>query len=419
MNAHQDVLASLDIRRVAEALGLEVHEAGACFYCRCPVTAHEHDGSRPRCQLGGEEDHLWHCHKCGQGGDAVGLVKAVRGCDAAVAFTWLRQRGFLPDRSGRAAGADRAPDGPLHELAMRRDWAVEALEALGAVEHQQNGRPAEVRFPMRDADGEVTGWRRRRADNQPFGEAGKCLTRKGDKNGLICPWPLPDPEHDPVLVVEGEADAVAALSALAGIPVAATPGANPGKDCLKYLQTLLPGRSVVLAPHPDGSGADWRNRTGRALQNVQCDVRYVPPEGGDPLGALLLKLAGERRWQGSASELLDTLEGMLEDECGPNRATKIMRGKRWPSAPHVLGARLQRLVPQLEAAGIAARRGRSGSSGRAWILEPEVLSWTCWPACESNRPTLSCSAGSYWTLGRSGISLRQTRSSGGRRRWLA
>ncbi|MFO7958727.1 MAG: hypothetical protein R6X33_16680 [Candidatus Brocadiia bacterium] len=800
MHAHQDTLASLDIRRVAEALGLEVHEAGACFYCRCPVTVHEHDGSRPRCQLGGEEDHLWYCHKCGEGGDAVGLVKAVRGCDAAGAFAWLRQRGFLPDRSGRAASPDRAPDGPLHELAMRRDWAVEALEALGAVEHQQNGRPAEVRFPMRDADGEVTGWRRRRADNQPFGEAGKCLTRKGDKNGLICPWPLPDPEHDPVLVVEGEADAVAALSALPGIPVAATPGANPGKDCLKYLQTLLPGRSVVLAPHPDGSGADWRDRLGRALRNVQCDVRYVPPEGGgllssdadlddrlragadleclmdealpwqdpnaesetiaqkllslvaavefvhsgdgsawavmpegralrldvrgspfaawlrhrfleahgrparsgdvsdvlgaligrarfegpkrevytrvaghggnvyldlgredtmaieitpegwrlidrppvlfatsdalaplpvpvedatpedlealidllglpaveallatawalaclqpgrpfvilvligpagsgkstrtrllrmlvdpagadgtlvasppregrdlyaaasgthvlaldnlssmprwlsdllssvatgsgqatrryytdnelavvqvrqpvilngievaglgedlmdraivlscppvdearteadlwqqareaaprilgalldaaavalknrasisipahrrprmldfatwvkaaepylrqvpvwrdldflevyaanrrqasdevleaDPLGALLLKLAGERRWKGSASELLDTLEGMLEDECGPDRATRIMRGKRWPSAPHVLGARLQRLVPQLKAAGVSARRGRSGSSGRAWILEPEV-----------------------------------------------
>ncbi|MCK4376248.1 MAG: hypothetical protein KAX19_12995, partial [Candidatus Brocadiae bacterium] len=92
----------------------------------------------------------------------------------------------------------------------------------------------------------------------------------------------------------------------------------------------------------------------------------------DPVGALLLKLGGDRGWEGSASELLDTLEGMLEDERGPEKADKIIRGKRWPSAPHVLGARLRRLVPQLKAAGIVARQHRSGTRGRIWILEPDV-----------------------------------------------
>ncbi|MCK4373888.1 MAG: hypothetical protein KAX19_01125, partial [Candidatus Brocadiae bacterium] len=280
MNSDHNMLDALDIRKVAETLGLEVRQNGSAAYCQCPVNTHEHDDSQPRCQLGGEDDHLWYCHKCGQGGDAVGLVKAARGCGASAAFAWLRERGFLPDRSDHAASADRAPDGPLHEFAMRRDWSVEALLALGAVAHQQNGRPAEVRFPMRDADGEVTGWRRRRADNQPFGTAGKCLTRKGDKNGLICPWPLADFTGDPILVAEGEADAAAALSALPGIPVVATPGANPGKECLKHLRALLSGRAIVLAPHPDDAGADWRDRLGRASRNVQCTVSYVAPEGG-------------------------------------------------------------------------------------------------------------------------------------------
>jgi hypothetical protein len=287
-DVRHEALAGLEIRRVAEDLGLEVHRDGERFYCRCPVTFHEHDEDRPRCQLGGEKAHLWHCHKCGESGDAVGLVKAVRDCEAASAFAWLKEQGFPVDAARGARPRADLPDEPIRELAMRRGWAAEALMALGAVARGQNGRPAEVHFPMRNAGGEVTGWRRRRADNRPFGkkdDAPKCLSVKGGRNGLICQWPLPGAENDPVLLVEGEADASAALSALPGIAVIGTPGANPGKECLNYLQALLPGRAIVLAPHPDGSGAGWRDHVGRALGNVQCSVSYVPPDGGGLLSS--------------------------------------------------------------------------------------------------------------------------------------
>jgi len=283
MNSDHKILDSLDIRKVAETLGLKARQNGNAAYCQCPVNTHEHDESQPRCQLGGDKSYLWHCHKCGEGGDAVGLVKAVRRCGAAEAFEWLREKGYIPDRTVETQLP--CPENPFEELAGRRGWAVEALEALGAVGHEQNGRPAEVRLPMRDADGEVTGWRRRRADNEPFGTAGKCLARKGDKNGLICPWPLADFTGDPILVVEGEADAAAALSALPDISVVATPGANPGRDCLNCLQKLVGSRAVVLAPDPDGASADWRDRVGRALRNVQCEVSYIPPEGGGILSS--------------------------------------------------------------------------------------------------------------------------------------
>lgn len=281
-------LSAVDIRPIAETLGLEVRQMGGRTVCRCPLTEHEHDGLRPACVLGGDRPGAWYCHKCGQGGDAVGLVKAVRGCDAAAAFDWLREHDLLPDHPDQADALDAPPEDPLHELAQRRRWAVEALEALGAVADRQDGRPAEVRFPMRDASGKITGWRRRRADNDRFGRregARKCLSDKGGRNGLICPWPLPDADDAPVLVVEGEADTAAALSALPAMPVVGTPGANPGKECLKHLQALLAGRAVVLAPHPDDSGAEWRDRVGRALRNVQCDVSYIPPEGGGILAS--------------------------------------------------------------------------------------------------------------------------------------
>jgi hypothetical protein len=91
----------------------------------------------------------------------------------------------------------------------------------------------------------------------------------------------------------------------------------------------------------------------------------------DPVGVMLLELASERRWEGSASQLLDTLERMLEDERGPDKAAQIIKGKRWPSAPHVLSARLRRLIPQLKSAGISASFARSGPRGRLWTLEPE------------------------------------------------
>ena len=91
----------------------------------------------------------------------------------------------------------------------------------------------------------------------------------------------------------------------------------------------------------------------------------------DPVGALLLKLVGERRWEGSASELLDTLEGMLEEKRGPEKAKQIIKGKRWPAAPHVLSAHLRRLTPQLKSAGIVVSFTRSGPRGRLWTLQPE------------------------------------------------
>ena len=175
----------------------------------------------------------------------------------------------------------------LHEWAAHRGWTVESVRALGATASGDGI----VEIPMRDSSGRIIGRRLRRSDDQPFLKGSKAITRAGSKNGLICPWPLP--AQDPVLLVEGEADACAALSA--GWPsVMATPGAKPGRAISKFIQETLAGRAVVLAPHPDQAGRDWLDTQQSALANAQVEIRYIPALTEDLDGQLRVVSLTER-----------------------------------------------------------------------------------------------------------------------------
>jgi len=53
---------------------------------------HKNDSERPRCGLHEEASGgVYHCLKCGAKGDAVGLVKLARDCEAGEAYAWLRE----------------------------------------------------------------------------------------------------------------------------------------------------------------------------------------------------------------------------------------------------------------------------------------------------------------------------------------
>ncbi|HOR29663.1 MAG TPA: toprim domain-containing protein, partial [Candidatus Sumerlaeota bacterium] len=202
------------------------------------------------------------------------------------------------------------------ELAARRGWAVTALRNLGAV-----AKLDEVRIPMRNVKGEVTGWRRRRGNNQAFRDANKALTVKGGHNGFISPWPIPS--EGPALLVEGEADAAAALSA-GHTAVVATPGAQPGRQVVEAAQALLAGREVILAPDPDEAGRGWMARIGGALRAAGCRVRYVPPLPGEDLDKRLSRSTDPRAelarlieaalpWTSPAGEADDVAASGVED----------------------------------------------------------------------------------------------------------
>lgn len=175
---------------------------------------------------------------------------------------------------------------PLEELAQRRGWHVDALRMLGAEGHDRlefNGRTQKrvVSFLMRDASGAVVSRRIRRASGARFGsrdDSPKALSEQGRPLGLfVAPWPLPS--SVPLLIVEGEADAAAALSA--GAPACiATPGSSPGARVLGWLQALVAGRSVILAPDPDKAGRDWLELIGATCANAGCAVRFIPAVPG-------------------------------------------------------------------------------------------------------------------------------------------
>jgi 5S rRNA maturation endonuclease (ribonuclease M5) len=74
----------------------------------------------------------------------------------------------------------------------------------------------------------------------------------------------------------------------------------------------------------------------------------------DPVASAVQNLMAEQEyWEGTPTELLDGLEGLV-----PERTTKM---KTWPKAPHVLTNRLKRAATFLRAAGIEIEIAKSGN----------------------------------------------------------
>ena len=92
--------------------------------------------------------------------------------------------------------------------------------------------------------------------------------------------------------------------------------------------------------------------------------------GDDPLLRAIVALIDgpEGAWSGTASELLEAVEGM-------GHAGK--RGPNWPASPEGLGHHLTRLAtrlaPELEAAGISLSRTKQGHHNRR-IIRLELAS---------------------------------------------
>ena len=274
-NEHIEASRTTPICAVWERLGLPPVRAGTSFHS--PFR----EDKKPSCQLGGEKN-IFFDHATGESLDTIALTRKVRGCSFVDAVTFILDRRLedLLDKDGsRAYPPPALATDAIEELAKVRSWKAEALRALGG-EAKNAQAPREVHFPMRDASGKQIGTRRRQADGRPFSDGGKVKCVRGSKQGLICQWPFPDDPEQPVLVVEGEADAAAALSA-GWRTVVATPGAQPSKEFLRELQTLLANRQSVMFPDPDEAGRKWLARVGRALLNAQCTVRFVPSADED------------------------------------------------------------------------------------------------------------------------------------------
>jgi Toprim-like len=141
---------------------------------------------------------------------------------------------------------------------------------------------------------------------------------KGPKGEpLILWWPAgrPEPGSD-VLLCEGEADALAALSALDGaaVAVAAIPGVNTPAE--RITADLAQAGSVTLALDGDKPGRDAADRIARALQGY-TRLKVLHLEDGEDLASSLHGEEDRRRW------LAQALEGAPE---APKLSTELETG---------------------------------------------------------------------------------------------
>ncbi|MCX7048162.1 MAG: phage/plasmid primase, P4 family [Candidatus Sumerlaeota bacterium] len=222
------------------------------------------NGSCPAC---GDTDHHLHI---ANGDDGRVLMNCKHGCDfrQIVAALGLTEADLFPRRTTSIVNAD-----PVENLARLRGWKPEAIIAMGG---EISGSC--VKWPMFDRDGKVTGHKVRHGDGTPFANSKKTLTVKGEHSGLHVPkqWH----GNGPLLIVEGIADACAALSHGWTNDVLATDGANITKAARLAIQPRVHSRDIIASPDPDDEGIKkWLPDLAQLCRNAGCaSFRYIMPD---------------------------------------------------------------------------------------------------------------------------------------------
>lgn len=180
-------------------------------------------------------------------------------CDDESAARLASERG-TPDTESVPAPPGTAP------------WAWEAVRA----ERVDGG----WRFPEHNGDGEIVG-RVTRFD-APRGDGPRCKAERGGKRGLCLRWPLDayagTRENEPVLILEGPSDTVAAVGL--GFDAIGRPSAHAGDD---DIVKVLAGRDahVAIVADADEAGRKGAATLAEKLTKVCASVRIVEPRAKD------------------------------------------------------------------------------------------------------------------------------------------
>ena len=88
------LLAAVDLRALADDLLGHPSGGGRSPMWPCPNTQHAQSGRTPPVSIftSRRGEQRWRCHGCGDGGTAIDLVLAVRGCTPRDAMTYLAER---------------------------------------------------------------------------------------------------------------------------------------------------------------------------------------------------------------------------------------------------------------------------------------------------------------------------------------
>jgi hypothetical protein len=300
MSYRDDVLAHLDARKFAAAVGLDLgKKVGADEYrFVCPFHADHTPSANMNVQTG-----LWKCQACGAGGSPIDYYMLQHpGPEAykeALAFLGELAGVERPARhtNGAAGAASPAPAKMTdemvqgwHEAALRNKTLMRWFEekrgyTLETIERYQLGWNGErVTIPVRDPKGKLVNVRKYKRDSTA--EQGKMLpfaTSMGP-DATTRLFPHLDPIPDEVLLVEGEWDAM--IGQQNGIDNTMTVTIGAGNWNPTWTP-LFAGKKVCIAYDNDEAGRKGAIRVAAILssaaQGTSVTILQIPnlPERGD------------------------------------------------------------------------------------------------------------------------------------------
>ncbi len=260
--------------QIAEALGARKNGRGwtAC----CPA----HEDHTPSLSIDEGEDGrpLLHCHA---------------GCSQEAVLAQLRARGLLVGNQHTGSGGLTVAD-----LATAKVLPEALLRESGFSDDMWKGR-AVVRIVYQDARGVVICTRYRGGIEKDGGP--RFWFHKGDKQQLYGLWRLR--EDEPVIVVEGETDALALWTG--GFNAIGVPGAKAWND-KRFAAALESCPVIYVHVEPDAGGQEFRAAFEHSQLRERVRFFTVPAGAKDPCE--LRAKAGNGAFVGLMRQLLDAAD---------------------------------------------------------------------------------------------------------------
>jgi putative DNA primase/helicase len=264
-------------------------------------------GPCPRC--GGEDrfsvnisKQVWNCRGCDKGGDVIGLVEHLDGCDFIVACTTLTGQP-LPKPNGKDRGA-----APNKKVTTATFEYYDESGAVAYVVERVEYRAADGKFVLTKDGKKKKTFSQRRPDPDRPGEwlwnvdgVSKILYRLSEVIEAAASGYL-------VFVVEGEAK----VDALRGIGITATTNAGGAGKWQPEFSERLRGVDVVLLPDNDEPGWKHAHEVGASLAGISSRTRILILPELKPKGDVKDWLAA-----GGTREQLDALVEAAPDWVPP------------------------------------------------------------------------------------------------------